>query len=78
MVGMGENEEMVPCPPWLKPMLQASYFVPCLSHETCNKSECNMFCLNCMGNALCSHCLIHHNGHRVVQVCPVFVLLMEH
>ncbi|KAL8126931.1 uncharacterized protein LOC141717189 [Apium graveolens] len=63
---MGENVEM--CPPWLKPMLKASYYVQCPSHVTCNKNECNMFCLDCMGNAFCCKCLIHHKGHRVVQI----------
>ncbi|XP_015880017.1 protein RGF1 INDUCIBLE TRANSCRIPTION FACTOR 1 [Ziziphus jujuba] len=55
-------------PPWLKPMLRASYFTPCSVHGDSNKSECNMFCLDCMGNALCSYCLIHHGDHRVVQI----------
>ncbi|KAI9073692.1 hypothetical protein K1719_044356 [Acacia pycnantha] len=55
-------------PPWLKSMLRADYFVPCSIHGDSNKSECNMFCLECMGNALCSYCLIHHKDHRVVQI----------
>ncbi|CBI40791.3 unnamed protein product, partial [Vitis vinifera] len=55
-------------PPWLKPMLRASYFVPCGIHGDSNKSECNMFCLDCMGDALCSYCLIHHKDHCVVQI----------
>ncbi|KAA8528851.1 hypothetical protein F0562_036206 [Nyssa sinensis] len=55
-------------PPWLKPMLRANYFIPCTVHGNSNKSECNMYCLDCMGNALCSSCLIHHNGHRLVQI----------
>jgi hypothetical protein len=56
-------------PPWLIPMLRASYFIPCAVHGESNKSECNMFCLDCMGNAFCSYCLIYHRDHRVVQVC---------
>ncbi|KAM3711128.1 hypothetical protein ACB098_01G085600 [Castanea mollissima] len=55
-------------PPWLKPMLRASYFNPCSIHGDSNKSECNMFCLDCMGIALCSYCLINHKDHRVVQI----------
>lgn len=55
-------------PPWLKPMLRASYFNPCSIHGDSNKSECNMFCLDCMGTALCSYCLINHKDHRVVQI----------
>lgn len=60
------NEEMGP--PWLKPMLRADYFVPCPLHFDANKSECNLFCLDCMGNSFCSYCLIHHKDHRVLQV----------
>ncbi|KAH9694116.1 platz transcription factor family protein [Citrus sinensis] len=55
-------------PQWLKPMLRASYFIPCVVHGDSNKSECNMFCLDCMGNAFCSYCLINHKDHRVVQI----------
>ncbi|XP_010266307.1 PREDICTED: uncharacterized protein LOC104603844 [Nelumbo nucifera] len=55
-------------PPWLKPMLKASYFVPCLIHRDSNKSECNLYCLDCMGYAICSYCLVHHKDHRVVQI----------
>eukprot|EP00258_Populus_trichocarpa_P004738 XP_002307009.3 uncharacterized protein LOC7485674 isoform X1 [Populus trichocarpa] len=55
-------------PPWLIPMLRASYFIPCGVHGESNKSECNMFCLDCMGNAFCSYCLIYHKDHRVVQI----------
>lgn len=55
-------------PPWLKPMLRATYFVACPVHGDSNKSECNLFCLDCVGTALCSYCLIHHKDHRVVQI----------
>ncbi|XAR64305.1 hypothetical protein NMG60_11024587 [Bertholletia excelsa] len=55
-------------PPWLKPMLRASYFIPCALHGDSNKSECNMYCLDCMGDAFCSYCLIHHKDHRVLQI----------
>ncbi|KAG9132324.1 hypothetical protein Leryth_013005 [Lithospermum erythrorhizon] len=55
-------------PPWLIPMLKADYFNPCLVHEDASKNECNMYCLDCMGNALCSYCLVHHKDHRVVQI----------
>lgn len=63
---MGGEEDMGP--PWLKPMLKASYFNSCATHGNSNKSECNMYCLDCIGNALCSYCLIHHRDHRVLQV----------
>ncbi|OMP00906.1 hypothetical protein COLO4_12274 [Corchorus olitorius] len=63
---MEEEEEMGPA--WLVPMLRASYFNPCPIHGNASKSECNLFCLDCRGNSLCSYCLIHHKDHRVVQI----------
>ncbi|XP_011083365.1 uncharacterized protein LOC105165908 isoform X1 [Sesamum indicum] len=66
IVQMRNNEEMGP--PWLKPMLKADYFVPCALHLDSNKSECNMFCLDCMGNAFCSYCLVQHKDHRLLQI----------
>lgn len=65
-IGRMEKDEMGPC--WLKPMLKANYFIPCEFHGDSNKSECNMFCLDCMGNAICSYCLLHHKDHRVLQI----------
>ena len=65
-------------PPWLKPMLRANYFIPCPIHGDSNKSECNMYCLDCPSNALCSYCLIHHKDHRVVQVInPTLLRLLK-
>ncbi|KAF6160915.1 hypothetical protein GIB67_025450 [Kingdonia uniflora] len=55
-------------PPWLIPMLKANYFHSCRTHGDSNKSECNLFCLDCMGNAICSYCLIHHRDHHIVQI----------
>ncbi|GAA0156854.1 hypothetical protein Leryth_006975 [Lithospermum erythrorhizon] len=55
-------------PPWLIPMLKADYFIPCPVHEEASKNECNMYCLDCMGDALCSYCLVRHKDHRVVQI----------
>lgn len=72
MSPIGRIEDHDTGPPWLKPMLKANYFIPCAVHGDSNKSECNMFCLDCMGNALCSYCLIHHKDHRVVQVFLFF------
>ena len=61
-------------PPWLKPMLKADYFVTCPSHGDSNKSECNMFCLDCVGNTLCSYCLIHHIVSSLVNFVPLVTL----
>ncbi|KAK4723212.1 hypothetical protein R3W88_013445 [Solanum pinnatisectum] len=56
-------------PAWLKPLLKANYFHTCTIHGDSNKSECNMYCLDCMGsNALCSYCLTNHKHHRLVQI----------
>lgn len=65
-IGRMGNDELGP--PWLKSLLRASYFNPCPIHGDSNKSECNMFCLDCVGHALCSYCLINHRDHRVVQI----------
>ncbi|XP_026455743.1 uncharacterized protein LOC113356750 [Papaver somniferum] len=55
-------------PQWLRPLLEANYFNPCRDHGDSSKSECNYFCLDCMGKAICSYCLIHHREHRIVQI----------
>lgn len=59
-------EEMGPT--WLSSLLAASFFVPCKIHGDFSKSECNMYCLDCMGGALCSCCLVHHKNHYIIQV----------
>ncbi|KAI3832242.1 hypothetical protein MKX03_032144 [Papaver bracteatum] len=54
---------------WLRPLLEANYFIPCRDHgEEMSKSECKYFCLDCMGKSICSYCLIHHREHRIVQI----------
>lgn len=69
LVGMGKGKDDLELgPPWLKPMLKANYFGSCTVHGDANKSECNLYCLDCMGDALCSYCLVSHKDHRVVQV----------
>ena len=55
-------------PPWLKPLLSTSFFVQCRIHADAHKSECNMYCLDCMNGALCSLCLAHHRDHHSIQV----------
>ncbi|PIA42538.1 hypothetical protein AQUCO_02000173v1 [Aquilegia coerulea] len=54
--------------PWLKPMIKANYYIPCEVHADMSKSECNMFCVDCMGNPFCSHCLVHHKDHHIVKI----------
>ncbi|CAN6932014.1 unnamed protein product [Brassica oleracea] len=63
-----EEEGHYLSPPWLIPMLRANYFVPCSIHAGSNKSECNMFCLDCTSDAFCSYCLVNHKNHRVLQI----------
>ncbi|XP_039120998.1 uncharacterized protein LOC120257625 [Dioscorea cayenensis subsp. rotundata] len=65
MIRMG-NEELEP--PWLRPLLKTSFFKPCEIHAESTKNECNMYCLDCMGTALCSYCLSNHKDHHYVQI----------
>ncbi|KAI3716730.1 hypothetical protein L1987_67817 [Smallanthus sonchifolius] len=55
-------------PPWLKPLLRESFFVQCKLHADSHKSECNMYCLDCINGPLCSVCLNRHVDHRVIQI----------
>lgn len=66
--GQGGDEEENRWPPWLKPLLKEQFFVQCKFHADSHKSECNMYCLDCMNGALCSLCLAHHRDHRAIQV----------
>lgn len=67
VIRMGNGNEDLG-PPWLTPLLRTSFFIPCEIHLESTKNECNMYCLDCMGNALCSYCLSHHKDHHVVQI----------
>ncbi|KAI4295257.1 hypothetical protein L6164_035323 [Bauhinia variegata] len=63
-----DKQEENKWPPWLKPLLQTSFFVQCKVHADSHKSECNMYCLDCMKGALCSACLASHRDHRAIQI----------
>ncbi|KAK8957395.1 hypothetical protein KSP39_PZI000132 [Platanthera zijinensis] len=65
MMEMGDRDR---APPWLPPLLKTSFFVPCKIHGVSNKGECNMYCLDCVGSALCSYCLSYHKDHKIVQI----------
>ncbi|XP_030936232.1 uncharacterized protein LOC115961380 [Quercus lobata] len=55
-------------PLWLRPLLKTTFFVQCKVHADSHKSECNMYCLDCMNGALCSLCLGSHRDHRAIQI----------
>ncbi|KAG6522547.1 protein RGF1 INDUCIBLE TRANSCRIPTION FACTOR 1-like [Zingiber officinale] len=59
---------MLRLPQWLPPLLQTSFFTHCEVHGDSNKTECNMYCLDCAGDALCSYCLPDHKDHQLVQI----------
>ncbi|KAH6557081.1 hypothetical protein KP509_1Z136000 [Ceratopteris richardii] len=65
---MSRRTNMVIGPPWLEPLLQTSFFVPCATHEDANRNECNQFCLDCRGSALCLSCLHAHKDHHILQI----------
>ncbi|KAF9670420.1 hypothetical protein SADUNF_Sadunf13G0066400 [Salix dunnii] len=63
-----DHKEDIKWPPWLHPLLQTSFFAQCKLHADAHKSECNMYCLDCMNGALCSACLSLHKDHRAIQI----------
>ncbi|XP_010441556.1 PREDICTED: uncharacterized protein LOC104724708 [Camelina sativa] len=64
----GLEEEENKWPHWLKPLLSEHFFVQCQFHGHSPKSECNMYCLDCTNDSLCSLCLPHHKNHRTIQI----------
>ncbi|CAN6480068.1 unnamed protein product [Victoria cruziana] len=59
-----EDVEEESWPPWLKPLLQTTFFTNCDFHGEPN----NMYCLDCMNGSLCSSCLVPHKDHHFIQI----------
>ncbi|KAL0344718.1 UNVERIFIED_CONTAM: hypothetical protein Sradi_4303100 [Sesamum radiatum] len=56
-------------PPWLEKLLTTTFFSVCRSHGAATRSECNMYCLDCNGDAFCFYCRTSkHKDHRVIQI----------
>ncbi|KAL5724389.1 hypothetical protein ACHQM5_007659 [Ranunculus cassubicifolius] len=64
----GPEEDDNRWPPWLISLLTTPFFTQCKFHTDSHKSECNMYCLDCMNGALCSLCLAYHKDHRAIQI----------
>ncbi|CAK9160644.1 unnamed protein product [Ilex paraguariensis] len=68
-MGVDEEVDDKEWPSWLRPLLRTSFFGQCSVHANAHKSECNMYCLDCMNGALCSLCLLtFHTHHRAIQI----------
>ncbi|KAK6942713.1 PLATZ transcription factor [Dillenia turbinata] len=66
---MGSKQNTMLEPPWLEPLLTTSFFTVCRTHGHAARSECNMFCLDCNGDAFCFYCRSsRHKDHRVIQI----------
>ncbi|KAI8530775.1 hypothetical protein RHMOL_Rhmol11G0085300 [Rhododendron molle] len=55
-------------PPWLKPLLDTTFFVKCQIHRNSKNNQCNYYCLECTGNPLCVCCLADHPKHHMIQI----------
>jgi hypothetical protein len=76
-----EGPRTGPC--WLEALLALKFFQGCKNHNSesskalAREKECNMFCTDCAGGALCMLCLEGHKEHRMVQVGPRVHSLLE-
>ncbi|CAN0908071.1 Protein RGF1 INDUCIBLE TRANSCRIPTION FACTOR 1, partial [Linum grandiflorum] len=58
-------------PVWLEPLLATKFFNRCSAHRDGNRTECNIFCLDCCdaAGAFCPYCRsASHEDHTVVQI----------
>ncbi|MQL90520.1 hypothetical protein Taro_023115 [Colocasia esculenta] len=68
-MGAGEGGKETRWPAWLHPLLRTAFFVRCELHGGSHRNECNMYCLDCAGGALCPTCVaLHHRQHRAIQI----------
>lgn len=75
---MGFEQDTVLVPPWLEQLLHTPFFNVCRIHADAARSECNMFCLDCNGEAFCFYCRSsRHKDHRVIQVGGYMLYICE-
>ncbi|GAV62925.1 PLATZ domain-containing protein [Cephalotus follicularis] len=56
-------------PPWLESLLSTVFFNVCRKHGDAAKNECNMYCVDCNGEAFCLYCRSsRHKDHQVIQI----------
>ncbi|KAK6290188.1 hypothetical protein POUND7_001729 [Theobroma cacao] len=56
-------------PPWLESLLSTAFFTVCRTHGDAARGECNMYCLDCKGDAFCYYCRSSkHKDHQVIQI----------
>ncbi|KAK7396618.1 hypothetical protein VNO78_17747 [Psophocarpus tetragonolobus] len=66
---MGFEQDTVLVPPWLEQLLHTPFFSVCRIHADAARSECNMYCLDCHGDAFCFYCRSsRHKDHQVIQI----------
>ncbi|GMI71175.1 hypothetical protein like AT1G32700 [Hibiscus trionum] len=59
----------MPVPPWLESLLSTAFFTVCRTHGDAGRGECNMYCLDCKGDAFCFYCRsFKHKDHQVIQI----------
>ncbi|XP_039042224.1 uncharacterized protein LOC120181077 [Hibiscus syriacus] len=59
----------MPVPPWLESLLSTAFFTVCRTHGDAARGECNMYCLDCKGQAFCFYCRsFKHKDHQVIQI----------
>ncbi|KAH1070725.1 hypothetical protein AAZX31_03G168400 [Glycine max] len=64
-----QQDTVVLIPPWLEQLLHTPFFNVCRIHADAARSECNMFCIDCNGEAFCFYCRSsRHKDHQVIQI----------